>query len=74
MTRELVAARAHFKTERGEPDAWVIDFAVLHPEGAVVEYHCEGLTADQVWAMVEDLSLIHICGRCSPGPGGRKRR
>ena len=54
MTRELVEARAHFKTERGEPDAWVIDFAVLHPEGAVVEYHCEGLTADQVWAMVED--------------------
>ena len=54
MTRDLVEARAHFKTERGEPDAWVIDFAVLHPEGAVVEYHCEGLTVDQVWAMVED--------------------
>ena len=54
MFRELVEARAHFKTERGEPDAWVIDFAVLHPDGAVVEYSCEGLTPEQVWTMVED--------------------
>ena len=54
MSREIVEARAHFKTEQGEPDAWVIDFAVLHPDGAVVEYSCEGLTPEQVWTMVED--------------------
>lgn len=54
MSREIVEARAHLKTEQGEPDAWVIDFAVLHPDGAVVEYRCEGLTVDQVWAMAED--------------------
>ena len=54
MSREIVETRAHLKTEQGEPDAWVVDFAVLHPDGAVVEYRCEGLTVDQVWAMAED--------------------
>ena len=54
MTRELVEARSHLKTELGEPDALVIDFAVLHPDGTVAEYRCEGLTVDQVWAMAED--------------------
>ena len=54
MSRELVEARAHLKAEQGEPDATVIDFAVLHPDGTVVEYDCEGLTVDQVWEMVED--------------------
>ena len=26
-------------------------FAVLHPSGALVEYRCDGLTAEQVWAL-----------------------
>ncbi len=54
MTRALVEARAHLKTEWGEPDALVIDFAVLHPDGTVAEYRCEGLTVDQVWEMVAE--------------------
>lgn len=29
-------------------------FDVLHPDGTVVSYHCDGLTAQQVWAMVEE--------------------
>ena len=28
-------------------------FQVLHPNGVLVEYDCSGLTAEQVWAMVE---------------------
>lgn len=29
-------------------------FDVLHPDGTVVSYRCDGLTAAQVWAMVEE--------------------
>jgi len=29
-------------------------FGVLHPDGTVVSYRCDGLTAEQVWAMVEE--------------------
>ena len=29
-------------------------FDVLHPDGTVVSYRCDGLTAEQVWAMVEE--------------------
>ena len=29
-------------------------FDVLHPDGTVVSYRCDGLTAQQVWAMVEE--------------------
>ena len=52
LTRELVEARAHLRGERGEPDALAIDFGILYPDGAVVTYDCEGLTADQVWELM----------------------
>lgn len=29
-------------------------FDVLHPDGTLVSYHCDGLTARQVWEMVEE--------------------
>ena len=29
-------------------------FGMLHPDGTLVRYTCGGLTAEQVWAMVED--------------------
>ena len=29
-------------------------FGVIYENGVVVEYHCGGLTAAQVWAMVEE--------------------
>ena len=28
-------------------------FGVLHEDGTMVEYTCSGLTAEQVWALVE---------------------
>ena len=29
-------------------------FDVLHPDGTLVSYHCDGMTAQQVWALVEE--------------------
>ncbi len=29
-------------------------FNVLHPDGTLVSYRCDGMTAQQVWEMVED--------------------
>lgn len=29
-------------------------FDVLHPDGTVVSYSCDGMTAEQVWALVEE--------------------
>lgn len=29
-------------------------FDVLHPDGALVSYRCDGMTAQQVWALVEE--------------------
>ena len=31
-------------------------FGVLHPSGALVEYRCDGLTTQQVWALVQETS------------------
>ena len=30
------------------------DFDVLHPDGTVVSYRCDGMTARQVWELVEE--------------------
>ena len=53
MSREVVEARAYTPSERGDTNSLRIDFSVLHPDGALVEYSCEGLTVEQVWEMVE---------------------
>ena len=29
-------------------------FDVLHPDGTLVSYRCDGMTAEQVWALVEE--------------------
>lgn len=44
MTREVVEARQ-------DTTSW--QFQVLHPDGTAVEYSIYGLTADEVWSMVE---------------------
>lgn len=49
MTREIVAARQTEKDTGGS----TFHFKVLHSNGVLVEYSCDGLTVDQVWSMVE---------------------
>ena len=50
MTREIVEARGHEKDTGG----LTFRFDVLHPDGTLVSYRCGGMTAAQVWAMVEE--------------------
>lgn len=53
MSLSVVQARVLDRDDAGEGRAVSIRFAVLHPDGTVVRYTCKGLTAEQVWAMVE---------------------
>jgi len=48
MSLEIVQARGSGKDTGGMS----YRFQVLHGDGALVEYHCDGLTAEQVWALV----------------------
>ena len=50
MSLELVEARGLEKDTGGLS----FDFDVLHPDGTLVSYRCDGLTAEQVWSMVEE--------------------
>ena len=50
MSLSIVEARGHVHDTGG----LTFDFDVLHPDGTVVSYRCDGLTAAQVWAMVEE--------------------
>ena len=50
MSLALVEARGRVK----DTGAIRYSFQVLHPDGTVVAYCCDGLTAQQVWAMVEE--------------------
>lgn len=50
MTLDVVKARVTEKDTGGTS----FHFGVLHPDGTLVRYSCDGLTAEQVWALVED--------------------
>lgn len=53
MSLSVVQARTLYREDTGEGRTVSIRFAVLHPDGTLVQYICKGLTAEQVWAMVE---------------------
>lgn len=50
MSLEIVEARGREHDTGG----MTYSFDVLHPDGTLVSYRCDGLTARQVWAMVEE--------------------
>lgn len=53
MSFSVVQARTLYRNDAGEGRKASIQFSVLHPDGTLVRYTCKGLTAEQVWAMVE---------------------
>ena len=54
MSREVVEARAYTPNEQGDTNSLRIGFSVLHPDGTLVDYSCEGLSVDQVWGLVQE--------------------
>ena len=52
MSRAVVEARAYTPNELGDTNSLRIGFAVLHLDGTLVDYSCEGLSVEQVWDMV----------------------
>lgn len=50
MTLSIVEARGHGHDTGG----MTYSFSVLHSDGTLVSYRCDGMTAQQVWAMVEE--------------------
>lgn len=54
MSREIVEARVLSYQDAGDSGGPRIQFDVLHPDGTLVSYRCKGLSAEQVWAMVEN--------------------
>ena len=50
MSLEIVEARGREHDTSG----MTYSFDVLHPDGTLVSYRCDGLTAEQVWEMVEE--------------------
>ena len=54
MSRAVVEARAYTPSEQGDTNSLRIRFAVLHADGALVDYSCEGLSVDQVWGLVQE--------------------
>ena len=52
MGLPVVQARALLRDDRGDSGSLSFSFQVLHENGALVRYDCQGLTAEQVWAMV----------------------
>ena len=50
MSLAIVEARGREKDTGGMQ----FHFEVLHPDGTLVAYRCDGMTAGQVWAMVEE--------------------
>ena len=53
MSFSVVQARTLYRNDTGEGRKASIRLGVLHPDGTLVRYTCKGLTAEQVWAMVE---------------------
>ena len=54
MGREVVEARSYTPNEQGDTNSLRIGFSVLHPDGTLVDYSCEGLSVDQVWTLVQN--------------------
>lgn len=52
MSLQTVQAREHLRDDQGEGASVSFAFQVLHENGTLVRYDCQGLTAQQVWAMV----------------------
>ena len=52
MSLAVVEARGHEKDTGG----LTFSFQVLQVSGVLVEYRCDGLTAEQVWALVQGTS------------------
>lgn len=50
LSLQVVAARANEKDTGGLS----FSFGVLHGDGTLVEYRCDGLTAQAVWQLVEE--------------------
>ena len=50
MSLAVVEARGREHDTGGQ----TFSFDVLHPDGTLVSYRCDGMTAQQVWAMVEE--------------------
>ena len=50
LSRGIVEAREQEKDTGGSS----YQFRVLHPDGTLVEYHCSGLTVDQMWHLVSE--------------------
>lgn len=50
MSLELVEARGREHDTGG----MTYSFEVLHPDGTVVSYRCDALSARQVWELVEE--------------------
>ena len=50
LSLQVVAARANEKDTGGLS----FSFGVLHGDGTLVEYRCDGLTAQAVWELVEE--------------------
>ena len=50
MSLSIVEARGHEHDTGG----MTYSFKVLHRDGTLVSYRCDGMTAQQVWAMVEE--------------------
>ena len=60
MSLEVVEARVTEKDTGG----FSYHFQVLHPDGALVSYACGGLTAQQVWELVEPTLGADTNGLC----------
>ena len=52
MSLAVVEARGHEKDTGGLS----FRFGVLQGHGVLVEYHCDGLSARQVWELVQETS------------------
>lgn len=50
MSLAIVEARGHEKDTGG----MTYSFDVLHPDGTLVTYRCDGMSAQQVWSLVEE--------------------
>lgn len=51
---DMSLAIAEARGREHDTGGMTYSFDVLHPDGTVVSYRCDGLTAAQVWAMVEE--------------------
>ena len=51
---DLTPAVVEARGREHDTGGMTYSFGVLHPSGALVEYRCDGLTAQAVWELVEE--------------------